>query len=759
MALVTVLILTYNHAKYVAQAIQSVITQQTTHRLRLVVLEDGSSDGTKNIVLDYAQRYPNIIDAVIHPDNVGRKKGIQSVVYEGFIKLDGDYIAVLEGDDYWSSPLKLEKQIAFLEENTDFVACAHNTMKVYEDGSTPHRFIYSEGLKPVHDIHDFVSMTSFFHISSLVFRNMHRKTRDHSFRYIQNRWCCDIYFNMAHVQFGKLMYFDEDMSVYRCHSGGNFSNMPEVKGRLFNIDGHRRFNYWLRYRYLKGFAFAIYRLCREMVILSDAGQLAGLSRVERFKYKALGELYGWIYDLIDAHPEIDPAVFWYREVRKASMPRQQLILGYDRALEQALNPLRPKPLVSIMLITYNHENFIAQALESILMQDTEYGYEINVIEDCSTDRTQEIVMEYVRRYPDKVKPYFNKTNIGLKVTQRNFFRGFKTLKGDYIAILEGDDYWSSPHKLQKQISFLEANSDYVGCAHNTIKVYEDGTKESHRFLYWDNMREANTVEDFIYLRAFFHTSTLMYRNVLKNRPPPQFENPWSCDIFITIAHAQFGKIRYFNEDMSVYRAHAGGRFSNMKLLDAWLFNLNGLRRYNAWLGYRYLKAFSGSIVCYCNVVLQGAGEEEGAAPLTLFQTIKYIAIRACYQSVFFVLDAKDRISAAYQKRVAKGSAIRVACLAPLYVLGFVGTALVGVLGVITGGLCRIVYTLLPERAKNLAKRAWCRFFPHEDIGHLRWLLKEGQLYSEKGAYHARACLRFYIAPVKQYAKRLLKAAW
>ena len=141
-----------------------------------------------------------------------------------------------------------------------------------------------------------------------------------------------------------------------------------------------------------------------------------------------------------------------------------------------------RPKVSVMIITYNHEKYIAQALESVLMQQTDFHFEINVIEDASTDRTQEIVMRYVRQYPDIVKPFFNAKNIGFKVTQKNFYRGYLTLTGDYLAILEGDDYWTSPHKLQKQVDFLEANPDFALCGHNTIKSYEDGSQEPHRFL-------------------------------------------------------------------------------------------------------------------------------------------------------------------------------------------------------------------------------------------------------------------------------------
>jgi glycosyltransferase involved in cell wall biosynthesis len=433
-----------------------------------------------------------------------------------------------------------------------------------------------------------------------------------------------------------------------------------------------------------------------------------------------------------------------------------------------------KPKVSIMLITYNHEKYIAQTLESILTQETEYDYEINVIEDCSTDGTQDIVMQYAKQYPDKVKPYFNEKNIGFKITQKNSYRGFKTLTGDYIAIIEGDDYWSSPHKLQKQVSFLEDNPGYVACAHNVIKVYEDGSREPHRFLYWEGTPEDHTIEDVIFMRAYFHITTLMFRNVFKGVPPCQFENRWSCEIFVTIAHAQFGKIRYFDEDMSVYRTHAGGRFSNMKILDSWFFNIGGLRRYNAWLGYRHLKAFSGSIVRYCNVVLRDAGTEWETEPLTMGQTLKYAGIQICYQFIYGLLDTRDMIKSVYDERLKnKPLALRL-LLVPWYTAILVLRGVMAIPGAILSCFywcARIVIPALYRKslrkftASRLPEEMYCKIhntFPlrqihhcvdevqrvraslqHEDIRALRWLWKEGRLFTPHGGYHFKRAVRLF----------------
>lgn len=378
------------------------------------------------------------------------------------------------------------------------------------------------------------------------------------------------------------------------------------------------------------------------------------------------------------------------------------------------NPLSPgalpTPMVSILLITYNHEKYIAQAIESVLMQETEYVYEINVIEDCSTDSTQEIVMRYVERYPHIVKPYFNKKNIGHKVTQKNFYRGFKTLSGNYFAILEGDDYWTSPHKLQRQVAFLESHPDFAISAHNTVKMYDSGNKESHRFLYW-GQRQDTDIQDAVRLRSFFHTTGLMYRNVYRGVPPRQFESKWSCDIFVYIAHAQFGKTRHIDEDMAVYRAHDNGRFSNMSQIEGWFFNIDGLRRYNAWLNYRYLTGFSEAIVRYCTSVLgqEGTGE---VPPLSLHLKLKCYCLIGCYGTIAYLLGLRTRLKK--HSGDSPGGGFRLFSL-----LAADASRL----------LYKLVVVVCPESAKTSVRRLDASL---PDARQLRQLISEGHLFTRKG---------------------------
>ena len=293
----SVIIITYNHAKYIAKSIESILRQKTEYPFEIIIMEDCSTDGTQDIVREYQKKYPEIIRAYLNPKNMGTKNvPVQRIYCEGYKKITGDYFAVLEGDDYWSSTDKIQKQVSFLEKNQDFVACSHNTVKIYEDNSKePHRFLYWENTKQVHDVHDFVAMTSFFHTSSIIYKNVFQGIPP---KQLSSRWSCDIFNTMVHMTHGKLYYMDEDMSVYRAHKGGCYSNMTETDGRIFNISGLRRYNRWLGYKYFSGFCFSIHRLCKDLVEQSNAGNIPKLNFYQKTKYTIIGKTYIFLYNII-----------------------------------------------------------------------------------------------------------------------------------------------------------------------------------------------------------------------------------------------------------------------------------------------------------------------------------------------------------------------------------------------------------------------------------------------------------------------------
>ncbi len=169
------------------------------------------------------------------------------------------------------------------------------------------------------------------------------------------------------------------------------------------------------------------------------------------------------------------------------------------------------PLVSICSITYNHINFIRQALDGFLMQATSFPVEIIIHDDASTDGTAEIIREYQACYPDKIYAILQQEN------QRSFGKRIfsftsEKARGKYIALCEGDDYWISAKKLQTQVEFLEQHPNCSACFHDTQIVFEDKSQESRR--YCQNLsKEFYGFEDLL-VTYIMHTSASMFRRSL-----------------------------------------------------------------------------------------------------------------------------------------------------------------------------------------------------------------------------------------------------
>ncbi len=263
-----------------------------------------------------------------------------------------------------------------------------------------------------------------------------------------------------------------------------------------------------------------------------------------------------------------------------------------------------QPFVSVMLITYNHERFIRKALDGILMQVRDFPIEINVIDDASTDATQEIVRENSERYPDTVNGYFNPTNAGHIATQLNTIRGFRTVRGRYFAILEGDDYWTDPSKLAKQVAFLEGHTDFVACAHQTLKVFDDNSRPPEHFLPFKSFgRNIAEMYDLISMSGVFHLSSIVYRNVFLQSPPSCLYDRYSCEVTINMLYGVFGKFYCFDEYMSAYRVHDGGVFSGRTQEKHWRFHLFGFGRFALYLGPKYWYMFVRTVRGFTRYVL------------------------------------------------------------------------------------------------------------------------------------------------------------
>lgn len=222
-----------------------------------------------------------------------------------------------------------------------------------------------------------------------------------------------------------------------------------------------------------------------------------------------------------------------------------------------------KPLVSICCITYNHEKYIAQAIDSFLMQETSFEYEILIGEDGSSDNTRVICQKYADSYPDIIRLFKRKREdviyVNGKPTGRfNLMETLKAARGKYIAICEGDDYWTSSQKLQIQAEFLEVHEGYSFCAHNYVKLFGDEFEKPKAWIDRDvNLMDILT-HDLKYVDI--RTLTLMITNNSKILDPyfKFCKGMLVGDFPLTCLTSCFGKGRYMNAVMGVYRIHKKG---------------------------------------------------------------------------------------------------------------------------------------------------------------------------------------------------------
>jgi len=267
--------------------------------------------------------------------------------------------------------------------------------------------------------------------------------------------------------------------------------------------------------------------------------------------------------------------------------------------------------VSVILLTYNHEAYIRQALESILAQKVSFTIEVIVLEDCSTDSTRNIILEYKSRFEkrfESLRYFFCKRNHGGHYTWR---AGRRHARGQYYAPLEGDDYWTDSSKLQKQVDILDSSPDLIGCAHNT-EVIRDGGSRKELLVPVDQKSTVVNLKDLISGRAYYHTSSFLWRNIYSNGEPKAhfYHSSLMGDYFLSMLHAQHGDIKYIDEVMSCYRMTGEGTWSKYSERERSQINLRCLFMYNKVLKYKYTHEFS-RLWWGCDAEMQSLGFKKG----------------------------------------------------------------------------------------------------------------------------------------------------
>lgn len=268
------------------------------------------------------------------------------------------------------------------------------------------------------------------------------------------------------------------------------------------------------------------------------------------------------------------------------------------------------PKVSVCVPAFQHEKFIGQMLDSVVMQQTTFDYEIVIGDDGSSDRTPAIIQTYIDQYPNLFQAYLHKENQGPAeprefAGRNNVLQLLKACRGEYVALCEGDDYWTDPLKLQKQVDFMDANPDFSICHHNMKVIYEDGSPE--HFFNSDNQKSISGIEDILKDNWFMATASWLYRNhFLDNDFADWHHKAASGDWAVIIQIAKHGKIKYLSDVMGVYRKHRGG-LSNVHASTNLNYLSNRMEMFQnvgLWLNNKYDEIIQQTVASYQNQINQ-----------------------------------------------------------------------------------------------------------------------------------------------------------
>ena len=219
-----------------------------------------------------------------------------------------------------------------------------------------------------------------------------------------------------------------------------------------------------------------------------------------------------------------------------------------------------EPYVSVLITTFNHQEYIGRCIDSILEQKRPFPIEILILDDASSDSTQEIILSYATKFPEIIKPFLQVKNLYSQLI-KGMPKLIENARGAYIAYCDGDDFWTDPEKLVKQVTFLEVNPSFVLTFHNTINVDQSGLVISEPYAPHDGKYEFSMEELTVRPSSWLHLGTLLFRNV----PivfPPEYNLMPNGDCFVPMLLSEFGGAKFQHEiGPLAYRQHNSGSFS------------------------------------------------------------------------------------------------------------------------------------------------------------------------------------------------------
>lgn len=539
--LVSIQCLVYNHEKYLRDCLDGIVSQRTDFRFEAVVHDDCSTDHSADIIREYATKYPNIIKPIYETENQYSK-------HDGSLKrimntaMKGKYTAFCEGDDYWIDPTKLQRQVDFLETHPDYSLCWTDAFEETEGNKKPYHRYPDDCDSPLEDI--ILKGGLFIPTCSIVAR---RSVLDDMPEEARHFYIGDYPMQIWLGYKGKCRYLKEQTCVYRYMSHGSWTERQnrtqsdeELRQRYKNeVRIYDTFDSLFHFQYHELFQK------RKIDFLFQLLLAAGKYKELRPYMRLRGEQF---------------ALDW-NHCTSTDLCLQSLGKLLDIHQETEGKDARPIK-VAVCNLVYNQERFVRQCFEGFVSQRTDFRFVVITHDDCSTDHTADIVREYASRYPDLFHLIYEEENQYSKgkdsQLKRKVEEAIRLTGCKYIAMCEGDDYWTDPYKLQKQVDFLDSHPSYSMCFHAAEIIKEDSSLETSMDTV--PIEERDYKADELFLHWVVPTASMVmrqeayfYRNGLKGA-----HRAVNGDIVLVLSCCALGKVHAFKDKMSVYRVHSGG---------------------------------------------------------------------------------------------------------------------------------------------------------------------------------------------------------
>lgn len=513
--LLSVCMVVYNQEQYVRDALDSVLMQKVNFPIEVIISDDCSTDATPQILREYAEAHPDVVKPIFGSTNVGypnnQRRSLEAAT--------GKYIALCDSDDYWTDPYKLQKQVDYMEAHPECAICFHNVMHIY-DGTTAHRSLLVPLDFPSElTIEDVITRRWFLATNSEVFRREYISFPD----WYDSVLHIDYVLNLIISQYGTLHYMPDVMSVYRHTS--------------ISVNAQHRDGEW-------GYML--------------------------FHSQTMKTILEHMYDTLESrfHPLLDKRIAFYEEeikryekeqyYEKNLLSRMFRPKTYKRAVKRELIRLLSakgigggvnNPLLTVCVRTHNQKDFIREALESVLMQKTDFDFEIIVSDDASSDGTVEILQDYQSAYPDKIRLLLNETNVG---GPENLKRVIEASDAKYVTCLDGDDFYTDDYKLQKQVDILEAHPEYAACFHNTW--HADSKGRLCGLFNRPDFHALHDAQEFIRERWFVPIHSAVLRREYIDFPD-WYNTVMNDDYVVHLSVVKHGPYFYMPDVMVAYRHH------------------------------------------------------------------------------------------------------------------------------------------------------------------------------------------------------------